>query len=193
MAKSQKRGKGSRGRLLSLVVLLLAAGVFVWGRHDLVRGVRAYLLDGIDYLHVEQRSDLPLPSDFLPCPAEVNGIPDYEHLLRFPHQGSTITCYRMVGFENQLVVCSYKGLRRPEAIVEIIRERSIRGRLTRLGKSPLEDRLRRGFRKAGNIRIREEAFLLLEEDSPFPSRVRLGILAACLILCCLSAYRLIKH
>lgn len=192
MAKAQKNKRGRGRRLLSFVLFLVSAGLLFMGRHELLWGAKGYLLNRIDFLEIEGESDLPPASEARARPAEVAGVPDYEHSLRLPHEGSTLTCYRMVGFGNRLVVCSRKGLKRPEAIDEIIKERVIRGRLERLGDGPLDDRLRRMFQESGKIRLPSEGFLLTEEQAPLPSPVRLGFLALCLILCCLSAYGLIQ-
>jgi hypothetical protein len=99
----------------------------------------------------------------------------------------------MVDFGNRLVVCTDRGLERPEAIDEIIKERTIRGRLERLKDSQLDGSLRRIFLKTSGIRLAEDGFLLHEERKPLPSPFKLGVLAFCLILCCFSAYRLIKQ
>ncbi len=190
--KKKKKKKGARGRAIALIVFLLAAGALVWGRHELLWGARAYLLGEIDYFRLTGQADLPSPSKSGPQPAEALGIPDYKNALRFPHEGETLTCYRMVDFGNRLVVCSGQGLKRPEAIQDIIQNRSITGTLESLKKSSLDLPLRRVFQKEGGIRLREDAFLLLEDRLPVPPPVRLGILAFCMILCCLSAYKLIK-
>jgi hypothetical protein len=191
MAKARKK-KGSRGRLASLAVFLIAAGVVLYGRSDLLWGIRGYALDRIDFVRIERESDLPSGWGDRGRPAEVEGIPDYKNALRFSHAGKSLACFRMVDFGNRLVVCSDEGLKPPQAIDEIIRERRVRGRLERLGRSPLDDRLRKMFLQQGNIRLREDAFLLSEDEKPLPSPVRVGVLVFCLMVCCFSAYRLIQ-
>jgi hypothetical protein len=192
MARARKKKKGPRGRLASLAVFLIAAGVVLYGRGDLLWGFKGYILGRIDFVRIEKESDLPSAWAGSEAPAEVEGIPDYKNVLRFPHTGKSLACFRMVGFGNRLVVCSDEGLKPPQAIDEIIKERRIRGRLERLGRSPMDDRLRTLFRQQGDIQVREDAFLLSEDEAPLPSPVGLGVFVFCLVVCCLSAYRLIK-
>ena len=192
MVKPRKKKKTARQRFSSLVLFFLA-GVVFWGREDLLWGLKGYLLDETDYLRIRSESDLPAQSGVRGQPAEISGIPDYKNVVRFPYDGKTLTCYRMVGFRNRLIVCSDRGLKRPEAIDEIIKERTIRGSLETLSKSPLEDRLRKDLNEPGaGIRVRDDAFLLSEGKAPLPSPVTLGVLIFCMIACCFFAYRLIK-
>ena len=192
MAKSRKKAKTSGRRLVSLILFLAVAGVLFWGRHEILWGLKGYLLDRIDFLRIESQSALP-PSSFLRVgPAEVVGIPDYKNALRLPDKDKILTCYRMVDFGNRLCVCTGKDLVPPKAIGEIIKERTIRGRLEGLGKSPLGDRLRGSFLVTAGIRLAEDALVLYEDPTPLPSRVRAGLFAFCAVLCCLFAYRLIK-
>jgi hypothetical protein len=193
MSKSKKKKKRPWRRSVLLVLFLVTAGFLFWGRHELLWGIQGYLLDRVEFFRVADQSDLPVPADTRPRPAEIVGIPDYKNVLRFPYKDEILTCYRMVDFGNRLCVCTEKGLTRPKAIDEIIKERTIRGRLERLEQSPLEDRLRRVFMKAGSIRLADGAFLLSEDRFPRPSILRVGFLCFCLILCCFSAYRLIKQ
>jgi hypothetical protein len=193
MAKAKrKKKKKPRGRLLPFVVFLVAAGFVFVGRHELLWGLKAYLLDEIDFHRIESQSDLPPSEPARVRPAEVAGIPDYKNTPRFPYEGKTLTCYRMVNFGNRLCVCTDKGLAKPKAIDEIIKVRTLRGRLESLNKSRMNDSLRRIFLKTGNIRLAEDAFLLYEDPKPMPSTGRVGFFAFCAVLCCLSAYRLIK-
>jgi hypothetical protein len=190
--KNRKKEKTARRRFPWLVLFLLAAGVVFWGRGDLLWGLKGYLLDEIDYLRINSESDLPPSAEAHVRPAEVVGIPDYKNAPRFPNSGKTLTCYRMVGFGNRLCVCTERGLASPKAIGEIIKERTIRGRLEILTKSQINDSLRRIFLKTGSIRLAEDVFLLYEDPTPLPSKVKLGFFAFCAVLCCFSAYRLIK-
>ena len=195
MAKSRKKKKKTRParhRLVSLMLFLAAAGILFWARQDLLWGIKGYLLREIDYCRIRSEADLPPRSGAGACPAEVVGVPDYKNVPRFPNEGVILTCYRMVGFGNRLCVCSEKGLAKPKAITEIIKSRTIRGRLETLQKSVLNTSLRRHFLKAGNIRLAEDAFLLTEDDRPLPSRGKMGLLAGCAFLCCFFAWRLIK-
>ena len=192
MAKSRKKAKASGRRVVSLVLFIAVAGVLFWGRHELLWGLKGYLLDRIDFLRIESQSALPPSSALRVGPAEVVGIPDYKNALRFPDRDKILTCYRMVDFGNRLCVCTEKDLAPPKAIGEIIKDRTIRGRLESLRKSPLGDSLRRLFLKTAGIRLAEDALLLHEDPTPLPSEVRVGFLAFCAILCCFSAYRLIK-
>jgi hypothetical protein len=192
MAKSRKKTKASGGRVVSLILFLAVAGVLLWGRHELLWGLKGYLLDRVDFLPIESHSDLPPSSVFRVVPAEVVGIPDYKNALRFPDKDKILTCYRMVDFGNRLCVCTDKDLTPPKAIDEIIKERTIRGRLEGLGKSPPGNRLRGLFLKTAGIRLKEDAVVLYEEPTPLPSKVQVGLLAFCAILCCFFAYRLIK-
>ena len=191
MVKAKKKEKPVLRRFSSLVLFLLAAGFVFWGRGALLWGFKGYLLDEVDFYRIESESDLPPPGDDHVRPAEVVGIPDYKNAPRLPYQGETLTCYRMVDFGNRLVVCADKGLKRPEAIDEIIKERSIRGRLERLNKSQMNNSLRRIFLKVGSIRLAEDGFLLYEDPKPLPSKVKVGFFVSCLILCCFFGYRLI--
>ena len=184
--------KTSGRKLTFLILFLLAGGAIFWGRHDLVWGLKGYLLDEIDYLRIQSETDLPPVSRARTRPAEISGIPDYKHAFRVPYKGKILTCYRMVGFENRLCVCTEQGLAEPKAIDEILRERTLKGRLEVLGKSPMAESLRRLFLKTGGIRVAEDAYLLTEDRSPLPSKEKLGFLAFCVVVCCLSAYRLIK-
>ncbi len=192
MGKRCKKDGTSTKRGFQFVLFLLAAGVVFWGRQELLWGIKGYFFDRIDYFSVKRQSSLPLPADPLPRAAKVIGIPDYKHAVQFSSGSENLTCYRMVDFENRLVVCSTKGLKRPEAIDEAIQERTIRGRLERFGRGPSEERLRGIFQKVGRIRIQENAFVLFEDESPLPSPVKFGVLTFCVLLCCFSAYRLIK-
>ena len=191
-AKKKKKKKKPRGRLFPFALFVLAAGFVFFGRHELLWGLKAYLIDRIDFYRIESQSDLPGSSEARVRPAEVAGIPDYKNAPRFPYEGRTLTCYRMVDFGNRLCVCTDKGLARPKAIDEIIKVRTLRGRLESLSKSGMNDSLRRVFLKTGNIRLAEDAFLLYEDPEPLPSSAKVGFLAFCVILCGLSAYRLIK-
>ena len=191
-AKKKKKQKKSRGRLFPFALFLITAFLVFSGRHELLWGGKAYLLDKIDFYRIENQSDLPASAESRVRPAEVAGIPDYKNAPRFPYEGRALTCYRMVNFGNRLCVCTERGLARPKAIDEIIRVRTLRGRLESLTRSDMEDSLRRIFLKTSDIRLAENAFLLYEDPKPLPSRVKLGFLAFCFILCCLSAYRLIK-
>jgi hypothetical protein len=194
MAKARKnRKKTARRRFSWLVLFLLAAGFVFWGRGDLLWGLKGYLLDEIDCLRIRSESDLPPSAEARVRPAEVVGIPDYKNAPRFPNAGMTLTCYRMVGFGNRLCVCTERGLASPNAIGEIIKARTIRGRLVPLKKSRLNDSVRRIFLKTGSIRLAEDVWLLYEDPTPLPSKGKLGFLAFCAVLCCFSAYRLIKQ
>lgn len=193
MANSKKKKrKPPRRRFISLVLFIVAAGALLWGRHELLWGGKGYLLDEIHFYRIEGQSDLPPSGEGRVRPAEVVGIPDYKNVPRLPYRGKTLTCYRIVDFGNRLCVCTDKGLTRPKAIDEIIKERTIRGRLESLSKSQMDDSLRRIFLNTGNIRLAEDAFLLYEDSTPLPSKVKLGLFASCLVLCCFFAYRLIK-
>lgn len=192
MAKARKNKKKSRGRLIPFLLFLVAAGLVFCGRHELLWGVKGYLLDEIDFYRIESQSDLPPSVGARVRPAEVAGIPDYKNAPRFPNEGRTLTCYRMVNFGNRLCVCTEKGLKSPKAIDEIIKVRTLRGRLESLTKSRMNDSLRSLFLKSGGIHLAEDAFLLYEDPTPLPSKVKVGFLFFCVILCCLSAYRLIK-
>ncbi len=192
MAKKKKTAKTPRSRFVWLLVLLLSAVVVFWARHELLWAVKGHLLGRIDFHPIENQSDLPPLDETRARPAEVVGIPDYKHSLRFPHEDGILTCYRMVDFGNRLIVCSEKGLKKPDDIRDIIQNRSITGRLESLRKSGLDQPLRRLFQKEGNIKLQADAFLLREDRFPVPPPVRLGILAFCLILCCFSAYKLIQ-
>jgi len=193
MAKSKKiKKKPRRRRFVFLLLFIVAAGIVLWGRHELLWGLKGYVLDEIDFYRIESQSDLPPSAKARVRPAEVLGIPDYKNAPRFPYAGKPLSCYRMVDFGNRLVVCSDKGLKRPEAIDEIIKERTIRGRLERLKKSQMNDSLRRIFLNASSIRLAEDAFLLYEDPRPLPSRVKVGFFAFCVLICCFSVYRLIK-
>jgi hypothetical protein len=193
MARSRKKRNGTgRGKVVALILFVIGGGALFWGRHELMWGLKGYVVGKIDFLEVEDEEGLPAPSEVQVRPTEAMGIPDYKNPIRFPYEGKTLTCYRMVGFRDRLVVCSDKGLKRPEAIGEIIKERSIRGRLERLNKSQMNDSLRRIFLKASSIRLAEDAFLLYEDPAPLPSKVKVGFLAFCVVVCCFSAYRLIK-
>jgi hypothetical protein len=192
MAKSRKKRKTSRRRWLSFFLFLLTAAVVFTGRQDLLWGLQGYLLDRIDFVRVESPSDLPSGSGGPSRPALVVGIPDYKNQVRFPYERKILTCYRVVGFENRLCVCTEEELKAPEAIGEVIQSRTVRGRLEGLAGSPLEDRLRRLFWRASSIRLEENAFLLTEDPSPLPSLFKLGLLCLCLILCCFFAFRVIQ-
>jgi len=192
MARARKKKRRSARKLASFAIFLVSAGVAFYGRYDLLWGGKGYLLGRIDFYRIENQSDLPSPSDSRVRPAKVVGIPDYKNSVRLPYNGKTLTCYRMVDFGNRLVVCSDKGLVKPRAIDEIIKERTIRGRLERLSRGPLEVRLRQDFQGLGGIRVQDDAFVLCEDKSPLPSPVKFGAFTLCLILCCFSAYRLIK-
>ena len=193
MAKARKKKKKSRGRLVPFLFFLIAAGLLFWGRHELLWGAKGYLLDEIDFYRIEGQLDLPSSAETRVRPAEAVGIPDYKNAPRFPNEGRSLTCYRMVNFGNRLCVCTDKGLARPKAIDEIIKVRTIRGRLEDLTKSRINDDLRRVFLKSGGIHLAQDAFLLYEDPAPLPSKAKVGFLAFCGILCCLSAYRLIKQ
>jgi hypothetical protein len=193
MAKAgkKKKKKKPRGRLVPFVLFVFAAGIVFFGRHELLWGLKGYLLGEIDFYRIESQSDLPASAGARVRPAEVAGIPDYKNAPRFPYEGRTLTCYRMVDFGNRLCVCTDKGLARPKAIDEIIKVRTLRGRLESLTKSRMNDSLRRLFLKTGSIRLAEDAFLLCEDPKPLPSKVKVSFFAFCAILCCLSAYRII--
>jgi len=189
-ARSKKRAPGRRW--VYFLLFMVAAVVVFFGRHELLWGFKGYLMHEIDFLRVESQSDLPRRSDAQPRPAEVAGIPDYKNALRFPYKQEILTCYRVVDFGNRLCVCTVKGLSTPKVIDEIIKERTVRGRLEGLKRSPLDKRLRRIFLKADGIRLAEDAFLLSEDRWPLPSVLKVCLLSFCLILCCFFAYRLIK-
>jgi len=191
MAKAKKKKAPGR-RFVYFLLFLVAGGVVFYARHEFLWGLKGYLLHEIDFLRVESQSDLPPRSGAHPRPAEVVGIPDYKNALRLPYKQQILTCYRMVDFGNRLCVCTSNGLSTPKAIDEIIKERAVRGRLEGLKRSPLEERLRRIFVKAGGIRWGEDAFLLAEDRWPMPSVVKVCFLSFCLILCCFFAYRVIK-
>ena len=191
-ARKKKKKKEFRARLVPFVLFLIAAGLVFCGRHELLWGVKGYLLDEIDFYRIESQSDLPPSGESRVRPAEVVGIPDYKNTPRFPTEGRTLTCYRMVNFGNRLCVCTERGLASPKAIDEIIKVRTLRGRLESLTRSPMDESLRGIFLKTGSIRLAEDAFLLYEDPTPLPSKVKTGFLSFLLILCCLSAYRLIQ-
>lgn len=193
MAKVRKKQKKSRGRLIPFVLFLIASGLVFLGRHELLWGVKGYFLDEIDFDRIESQSDLPPSAEARARPAEVEGIPDYKNAHRFQNEGRALTCYRMVNFGNRLCVCTEKGLAKPKAIDEIIRVRTVRGRLESLTKSRMNDSLRRIFLETGSIHLAKDAFLLSEDPRPLPSKVKVGLLSFCVILCCLSAYGLIKQ
>ena len=192
MARDRKKRRTSYRRIVSFALFLVTAAVLFVGRHEVLWGIQGYLLDHIDFFRIESEADLVRLSGTRGHPAEVVGIPDYKNMVRFPYEKKILTCYRMVGFENRLFVCKWNGLARPKAIDEIIQNRTVRGKLGGLNRSPLEDRLRRVFLRAGNIGVAEDAFLLLEDRRPLPSVLEVGFLSLCLILCCFFAYRVIK-
>ncbi len=199
MAKRSKSKKKKTKRRISptratfFLLFLASAAVVLWDHQALVQGLRGYLLGRIEYDRIESRGDLPSGAEGGARAAEVIGIPDYKHVYRFPYEGVILTCYRIVDFGNRLCVCSDKGLARPEAIDEVIRKRTLRGRLEPLAKSPLRHRVRRVFLRGGKIRLPEDAFLLREDPTPLPSLSRLALPVTCLLLCCLFAYRVIKE
>ena len=192
MGKSRKKRKTSRATWVSFLLFLVTGAVVFLGRHELLWGLKGYLLDRIDFLRIESHSDLPGQSEGHVRPAVVKGIPDYKNEVRFPYKKKILTCYRMVGFENRLCVCSWKGLRAPKAIDEVIQSHTVRGRLEAFHGSPLEDRLHRLFLRVGSIRLEGNAFLLFEDRFPRPPLIKVGFLCTCLILCCFFACKVIK-
>jgi hypothetical protein len=192
MARAGKKKEASRRRFVYLLLFLAAAGAVFFGRREFLWGLKGYVLDEIEFLRIQSQSDLPPRSEAGPRPAEVVGIPDYKNALRFPYKGKILTCYRMVDFGNRLCVCTGKGLASPKAIDEIIKDRTIRGRLESLKRSPLDESLRRVFLKFGGIPVEEDAFLLYEDPSPLPSAWRVCLLSLCLLLSCFFAFRLIR-
>ena len=158
--RSGKKKSGSRfGKLLLLFLFFLTAAVVYRERADLVGGVKTHLLRQSDPLVVKNIGDLPVVKGPDMQAVKTVGIPDYKNSYRFPFQQDMLTCYRMLGFENRMFVCTGEELKPPEEIDEIIRPRAVKGRLVRLDRSPLETPLRRGLKRTHRIVPADDALV----------------------------------
>jgi len=187
---SKKRGTWGR-RLLLLCLFLLAAGVVFWQRGDLWTGLRVHARPWGTEVEIGDVNGLARSEKRSPGVVKVRGIPDYESRLRLLSGNGRINCFRMVGFENRLFVCSDRPLEEPEGIEDVLRERRFTGFLEPLSASRFREPLRQGFLKERGIRPAAGAQLLREGSLVGPSLLKTLLLAACVLLCIFFLFRFI--
>ena len=184
---------GGRVRLLFLLAAVLSGVPLLVLRCELIAGIRTYLL-GSGRQVIETAADLPSQPSACAVFAEAVGIPDYGNVFRLERRAGAggVACFRIVGFENRLVVCSPKGLNQPRDIEEIILKKRFSGSLDRLDRCPLNDSVRRAFRgKVGETLLRD-AFLLEVGRNVAPSIPRSALFVFLAVVCFFSSYRAIK-
>ncbi len=174
------------------LLFLAAASVVPLQGEEFLAGVKGHLLGMDDRFVVRDVSSLPTRCDSFAKTVEITGIPDYGSMIRFPSREGILTCFRMTGFENRLFVSTTGSMTTPEEISKLLLPRSMEGRLVSLKKSKLAEPLIRGFRRSHRIQPHEQAFVLLEGESPIPSRGKTLLLSSCLLLCVFFLYRTIK-
>lgn len=191
--KAKQPKTAGRARLLFLFAVLLSGSALYVLRCEIVAGVRTYFL-GIGSRQIETAVDLPAGPKRCSSPCEVVGIPDYANVFHAEPRGGgrKVTCFRIVSFENRLLVCTPKGLPQPRDIEEIIQKKRFSGALGRLDRSPLEASIRREFREKTGEGLPRDAFLLEVGKSAVPSARRFASLGFLAVVCFFSVYRAIK-
>ncbi len=179
-------------RIFFLFIFIIMAVIVYMERTEFLFGLKGYLYGDTDIKEIQALGDLPPPKGLYPQDVKAIGIPDYKNVCRFSFQEEFLTCFRMVGFANRLLVCSDKGLDNPEAIDEIIKPRKFQGRLTRLNNSPYQKTLRRCFKKTGGVHLSSDGSLLLDGQSSLPPLKKIVFLSFCLVVCCFSFFRFLK-
>jgi len=182
-ARRKKRAAGTGGRILLLLLVLVFGGVVFWQRAPLVTGIQVHVLGGRGVQPIRAVADLDRARGIFSPLVNVTGIPDYEHRLRFPAREGTLTCFRMIGFETRLFVCSEGDLKMPEAIQDVLRERSFSGRLEDLKHSRFGEPLTRGFARTYKIHPASDAGVVRVGRLQAPSLAWTLALAGCLMLC----------
>lgn len=196
--RKKKSASGGLAGLLKKAVLLLlfsaCALVVYFEKADLYTGIRGRL-PGQDRTEVVQKSaDLPAAGAPVTSAVKAVGIPDYDHTVRFPDsRGDLLTCFRMTGFNNRLLVCTGKSLKKPEEIAEIIAARSFQGRLAPLGEHPMQETIRRSFEKTHRVRFPAGGWVLMEGSPHLPSLGKTLALSACAMLSIFFLIRIIQR
>ncbi|MEW6442112.1 MAG: hypothetical protein AB1640_14340 [bacterium] len=192
MKKSRKKRKTIWKRAASFVVFLGTAAFLYVNRCDLLATAVDYLRGNAGPAQIDDKADLPSGRTWCERPARVIGIPDYTNLVHVSSDGWKITCFRLLDFENRLIVCSPHGLKQPRDIEEIIRKRSLEGRLSLLRTSPLGATLRSRFSSRVGVELPEDAFLLREDSPSGRSPLWTAALTAAVVLFCFSLGSLVR-
>ena len=181
---SKKRPAGGRW-FLFLALFLVAAGLLYWQRGDLVSGLRVHGQSLMGTPEIADVAALTLAAELSPGVARVQGIPDYEGRVRVHSGQGMLTCFRMVGFENRIFVCTDGRLQEPEEVEDVLRELHFSGYLQSLAGSRLEEALTRQFVRERGIRPAPGAWILLTGGMEGPSLLKTVLLIGCLLLCIL--------
>jgi hypothetical protein len=123
---------------------------------------------------------------------QVKGIPDYAHRLSRKVKGEANCCFRMVGFENRIVVCS-RQLEVPTSIDQVLTPHTFAGVLLAMDKTSLGEQLRSGFRDSHGLDLPPKTFLLLDGAPTRPSLKKFLFLCVAGLVGIFSFLKIIKN
>jgi hypothetical protein len=174
------RGKSDKRKLLPLLLILfLTSGVyFYYETPEWIGGINRFLIRK-GPVSLNGLEDLPKKKPISGMVYCVKGIPDYTHIMRQPRDGEVDSCFRVVGFQNKLLVCT-RQLETPGSINEILTPQVFTGPLFLLEKTPLGEPLRRGFKRFHSIELPQIAYVLFDGVDTGPSLKKF-------LLLCISA------
>ncbi len=191
-AAKKKDKEPASGKMFFFVVLVAAVVLIFLGRMDFVAGIKGLMDEFVGGQVVESAKDLPAPGVQSSQTVRVQGIPDYKNPCSFKIRGLEFTCFRMIGFENRLVVCSPEGLKTPKGIDQLLKPVSARGHLIPLKGFPSEKEFRQLFKKTSKISLDDRVFVLAKDRISIRPYGKTIVLFGCLILGLFSLYRIIK-
>jgi len=189
--KKNKKKKRGRGKVLSLVLLALGTGAyFYYEIPEWIGGINRFILRRAA-VTLGGPADLPLGRHGCGVRYAVKGTPDYTHVVRQPTDRGVDSCFRMVGFQNRLIVCA-RHLETPASIDHLLTPQTFTGPLVLLEKTRLEEALRRGFKRFHNVEFPPSAYILFDGQDPGPSREHFLVLTLTGIVCIISCCEIIK-
>ena len=174
-------------------LVFVGAVVMIYlGRAELVSGIKGLMGEFMGVQVVNSLKDLPAPGVQSSRTVRVQGMPDYKNPCLFEFQGLEFTCFRMIDFENRLVVCALEGLETPKEIDQLLKPVSVRGQLIPLKGFPSEKELRRAFKQTSKISLDDRVFVLAKDRISIHPYKKALVLFGCALVGLFSLYRIIK-
>ena len=179
-------------RNLFLILFIISVVVVYREKDALIYGIQGYLTGEGKSYEIRDPSDLSSLQELFASTVKVVGIPDYKNTCAITGADNHYTCFRILNFSNRLIVCTPKGLETPEAIDEVIKPKTMRGRLIWLDRTAVNKDVRRCLIKTRNISLSQDALILLEGRHTLPSVKKVALLFGCLLLACYSLFRVLR-
>ena len=174
-----------------LLALCIGSGLFFFFQiSEWLGGVNRFLIRKAP-IELTNPDDLQQAKEAYGVAFRVQGIPDYAHIYTQPQGGQVDTFFRIVGFENRLLIGTQQ-LEKPESIQQILTPRAFTGPLFLLNKTRFEEPLRRGFKGSHNIELPQSTYLILNGMEPEPSMKRFLFICSTGIVCIFSLLGVIK-